>query len=83
MQEMYQNDNDKVFFLPGDLVSINKDIPNKPIMMVVKKETLTFRPSKGEKSEEYFQGIRCRWFTTDGTLQEAVWSTKDIYKIQK
>lgn len=72
---------EKIYFMPGDIVVLNKDIPNKPIMMVVKKETLTFRPAKGEKSEEYFQGIRCRWFTTEGLLQEAVWNTKDLIKL--
>lgn len=30
---------------------------------------------------EFFQGILCRWFTTSGEIQEAVFSTKDIQKI--
>lgn len=72
---------EKIYFMPGELVTIRQDIPNKPIMIVVKKETLTFRPSKGEKNEEYFQGIKCRWFTTEGQLQEAVWNTKDLIKL--
>ena len=29
---------EKVFFQPGDLVTLKQDIPNKPIMIVVKKE---------------------------------------------
>jgi hypothetical protein len=34
-------------------------------MLVVKKETLTFRPDKDkEEKEDFFKGIRCRWFTT-------------------
>lgn len=30
---------DKTFFRPGDVVTLNKDVPNKPIMIVVRKET--------------------------------------------
>lgn len=72
---------EKIYFMPGELVQVRQELPNKPVMMVVKKETLTFRPNKGEKSEEYFQGIRCRWFTACGELQEAVFNTKDLKKI--
>ena len=28
---------DKIFFQPGDVLTIRQDIPNKPIMIVVKK----------------------------------------------
>lgn len=66
---------EKIYFLPGDLVKFKKDLPNAPIMLVVKKVT------KQYKSTSYFQGILCRWFTTDGTLQEEIWNTKDIEKI--
>lgn len=44
----------KIYFLPGDLVTLKKDIPNKPIMIVVKKITKHF------KDNPYFQGILCR-----------------------
>ena len=51
-------------------------------MLVVKKETMTFRPVKEEdEKEEFFKGIRCRWFTTEGAVQEAVFNTKDLIKI--
>lgn len=65
----------KVYFLPGDLVTLKKDIPNKPVMIVVKKITKHF------KDNPYFQGILCRWFTTEGLLQEEVWNTKDLIKL--
>lgn len=45
-------------------------------MIVVKKETSLFKHNKDKKS--VLMGIRCRWFTNDGTLQEAVFNTKDI-----
>ena len=71
---------EKVFYLPGEVVTLRQDIPYKPKMIVVKKETMTFRPSKDEKRDDYFIGIRCRWFSTEGVLQEAVFNTKDLLK---
>ena len=69
---------DKVYFVPGELVTVRQELPNKPIMLVIGKETMAFRIS--DKSEQ-FKGMRCRWFTKDGFLQEAVFSTKDLIKI--
>lgn len=70
---------DKVYFVPGDLVTVRQDLPNKPIMLVVGKETLVFKMS--EKSDQ-FKGMRCRWFTESGLMQEAVFSTKDLIKYE-
>ena len=64
---------DKIYFQPGDIVSLKQDIPNKPIMIVVKKVTTIFKNTE----EPTLKGIRCRWFTKDGALQEAIWNTKD------
>lgn len=66
---------DKIYFLPGDLVTLRKEIPYKPTMIVVKKIT------RYVKNNPYFQGILCRWFTTEGLLQEAIWNTKDLQKL--
>lgn len=75
-------ENDKIYFLPGDLVTLKQELPNKPTMLVVKKETLTFRPDKDkEEKEDFFKGIRCRWFTTTQELQESVFNTKDLIKL--
>ena len=38
------NDN-KEFFLPGDVVTVRQDIPNKPTMIVIRKVTKTFKPT--------------------------------------
>lgn len=73
---------EKVFYLPGEVVTLRQDISYKPKMIVVKKETMTFRPSKDEKRDDYFIGIRCRWFSTEGVLQEAVFNTKDLLKVE-
>ena len=74
-----END-DKIYFLPGDVVTLKQDLPNKPVMIVFKQETLTIKPKEGIK-EEYLKGIRCRWFSKDSELQEAVWNTKDLTKV--
>ena len=69
---------DKTLFFPGDLVSLRQELPNKPVMIVVRKESTIFRD---ENKANSLKGIRCRWFTTDNTLQEAVWNTKDLIRI--
>lgn len=70
---------EKIFLNPGDIVTIKQDIPNKPTMMVIKKETSIFKHEDNKKS--VLKGIRCRWFTTSGELQEAVFCTKDLVLI--
>lgn len=74
---------EKIYFMPGDVVTLKQNIPNKPTMLVVKKETMTIRyKDVSSASEDYFKGIRCRWFTTDSTLQEAIFNTKDLIKLE-
>lgn len=48
----------KVFFLPGDVVTIKQDLPNKPTMLVVKKVKKTIRIK--DVRNDYLQGILCR-----------------------
>lgn len=69
----------KMYFLPGMLVTLKQDIPNKPIMIVVRKETSIFKNRLSD--ENILRGIRCRWFTSDGLLQETIWNTKDLIKV--
>lgn len=69
---------EKVYFVPGELVTIRQELPNKPVMLVVRKETSTFK----NDNPDYFKGIRCRWFTTNHVLQEAVFNTKDLIKYE-
>ena len=70
----------KIFFQPGDIVTIKQDIPNKPIMFVVKKETRTFK-DRDQTEDNYFIGIKCRWFSDNKELCEAIFNTKDLQKI--
>lgn len=48
----------KQFFLPGDVVTLRQDIPNKPVMIVVKKVTKSVRTA--DTKNDFFQGILCR-----------------------
>ena len=73
-----------IYFNPGQIVQLKQNIPNKPRMIVVKKETSLFK--HGQKKEDkrpILIGIRCRWFTTTGAMQEAVFNTKDIELIKE
>lgn len=70
---------EKIFLQPGDLVTLKQDIPNKPIMLVVRKEINVFRD---QPTGIALKGIRCRWFTKDGFVQEMVVSTKDLVLVR-
>lgn len=74
----YVSPDEKVFFQPGDMVQMKQDIPNKPIMVVNRIERSLMKNNEGK---DYLRGVKCRWFSTDGKLQEAVFSTKDLLKI--
>ena len=66
-------------FFPGDLVTLRQELPNKPVMIVVRKESTIFRD---ENKNNNLKGIRCRWFTTDRQLQEAVFNTMDLKLVE-
>ena len=72
---------ENIFYKPGDIVQIKQDIINKPLMIVVKKETYLFKNNMEDK-KNVLKGIRCRWFTTTGQLQETIWNTKDLILIK-
>lgn len=65
---------EKIYFAPGELVTIKHDLPNKPVMLV--KEKVSSHLIKGDGS--HFIGIRCYWFTTDHRLESDIFSTKDL-----
>ena len=71
-------ENEKTYFLPGDVVTLRQNIPNKPIMVVVKKETSFIK----KEENNILRGIRCRWFTSTGELQESTFNTKDLQKVE-
>ena len=67
---------EKFYFTPGMLVTLKQDIPNKPIMIVDRKKSMTIHDEKNPG--KILQGMVCRWFTTDGYIHEAVFNTKDL-----
>ena len=73
---------EKTFFLPGELCMVKQDIDNKPKMMVVEKVTRSLMNKDTGVKESMFLGIKCRWFTKDGLMQEAVFNTKDLIKVE-
>ena len=70
-----------IYFNPGQIVQLKQDIPNKPRMIVVKKETSVFKHDSKRLNDKkpILIGIKCRWFTTTGELQEATFSTMDLF----
>lgn len=69
---------EKIYFVPGDVVKCAK-LKNAPEMYVLKKKELTFKDR--EDKDKILQGIVCRWFTDNGLLQEAIFNTKDLIKL--
>ena len=72
-----QLEDEKIYLKPGDCVKLRQHkLVHSPVMMVLRKESALFKDSQNLK------GIRCRWFTNDFQLQEAVFCTKDLIKIE-
>ncbi len=69
---------EKIYFIPGQKVTLRQDIPNKPIMLVHRVERSIIR---NEDKNALLKGVKVRWFTENGFLQEAVFSTKDLILI--
>lgn len=75
---------DNVFYKAGQVVTLRQDIPNKPVMLVVGKATSVFKHDREgyPTGRSTFIGIKCRWFTTSGEMQEAIFSTKDLELVE-
>ena len=73
-----QEESSKIFFQPGDVVELRQNIPNKPVMIVYKVERSIL---KNNNEKNVLRGVKVRWFTENGFLQEAVFSTKDLVLI--
>ena len=48
----------KIYFLPGDLVTVRQELLHKPTMYVIKKVVKNFNIEN--ITNGYFQGILCR-----------------------
>ena len=51
-------ENDKIYFLPGDVVKLRQALPNKPTMLIVRKVTKNIETKLISGSS--FQGMLCR-----------------------
>lgn len=73
---MNQEIEEKVYLKPGDVVRLRQhELMHSPAMLVLRKENTLF------KDNQPLKGIRCRWFTDSGLMQEAVFNTKDLIKV--
>jgi len=70
---------EKTYFLPGDLVTIKLDIPNKPIMVVKGREVRYFKDSE----MNHLKGIKCWWFNKNQELQVAVFHSKELQHVEQ
>lgn len=70
---------DKLFFQPGMKVRCSK-VSNSPEMYVLHKKELVFKDR--DNKSKILQGMVCRWFTTCGEVQEALFNTKDLELIK-
>lgn len=68
---------DKIYLKPGDVVQLKQhELMHSPAMLVIRKEVSLF------KNDHSLKGIKCRWFTTSGLMQEAVFNTKDLILVK-
>lgn len=68
---------EKTYFVPGQLVKLRQPLENSPVMMVTRIE----RNIMKNNDKNLLKGVKCRWFTDNGFLQEATFSTKDLILI--
>lgn len=69
-----------VYFNAGDVVMVKHPLDNRPKMLVIDKVSRSMVNKEGDK-ETMFIGIKCRWFSEDSKLQEAIFSTKDLMHV--
>lgn len=74
--------NEMKFYAPGDLVKVRHNIDFVPVMWVVEKISRNIRNKDTGETETMFLGIKCRWFNSHGDLQEAIFNTKDLKKVE-
>ena len=68
---------EKVYLKPGDCVTLRQHkVMHSPVMLVLRREQALFK-------DQGLLGLRCRWFTASGLMQEAVFSTKDLIKVEE
>lgn len=76
---------DKVFFTPGEVVTLKQKIANTPEMIVKTVDKTSFRDSDSQFKENkpILFGITCFWFTDSMEYQEKRFNTKDLIHVSK
>lgn len=72
---------DKIYYQPGDLVTVRHDISNKPIMVVKSKSQFVNTKYSNDTTKNpapHFHGMICYWFTKNSEYVEKVFNTKDL-----
>ena len=76
------------FFIPGDKVKLKHKLDYNPQMYVTEivkstmKKVLTGDGTNQFIYTDTLRGIKCRWYTKDGFMQEELFNTKDLVKIK-
>lgn len=68
---------EKIFFVAGDIVEVRHNIENKPKMFITDKITKSIKDKDGN-IENVFLGLKCKWYDKNQVLHEAIFSTKDL-----
>ena len=68
---------EKIYFVAGDIVEVRHNIENKPKMFVTDKITKSIKDKDGN-IENVFLGLKCKWYDKNQVLHEAIFSTKDL-----
>lgn len=68
---------EKIYFVAGDIVEVRHNIENKPKMFVTDKIMKSIKDKDGN-IENVFLGLKCKWYDKNQVLHEAIFSTKDL-----
>ena len=77
MNKTMNIEQEKIFFVAGDIVEVRHNIENKPKMFVTDKITKSIKDKDGN-IENVFLGLKCKWYDKNQVLHEAIFSTKDL-----
>lgn len=77
MNKIMNIEQEKIFFVAGDIVEVRHNIENKPKMFVTDKITKSIKDKDGN-IENIFLGLKCKWYDKNQVLHEAIFSTKDL-----
>ena len=77
MNKIMNIEQEKIYFVAGDIVEVRHNIENKPKMFVTDKITKSIKDKDGN-IVNVFLGLKCRWYDKTQVLHEAIFSTKDL-----